>query len=171
MEKKPKLSIIVATCKNNVIGKDNSLIWKLPADMQYFKEVTMGHCVITGRKNYESIPEMRRPLVGRTNIVITRDKDFVAHGAIVVGSIEEAIQKAYELEKEEIFIIGGGEIYRQTLYLADKMYITLIHDYFEGDTLFPVYNESDWNEVSRKLMNPDDKNKYPFTFLVFEKNK
>lgn len=169
MKKKPRLSIIVAASDNNIIGKDNALIWHLPADMQYFKETTMGHCVITGRKNYESIPEKFRPLAGRTNIVVTRDKDFIAPGAIVVGSIEEAIEKAYELEKEEIFIIGGGEIYRQTLHMADKLYITRVYGDFDGDVFFPQINESEWFEVGAQFNQADEKNKYETTRFVFER--
>src|ERR1035437_7885391 len=107
------ISIIVAVAENNVIGKDNSLIWHLPADMKYFKEKTSGHCVITGRKNYESIPAKFRPLPNRTNIVITRQANFKALGATVVSSIEEAIEKAKQRGDTEIFIIGGAEIYKQ----------------------------------------------------------
>lgn len=168
-KKKPTLSIIVAASDNNIIGKDNALVWHLPADMQYFKETTMGHCVITGRKNYESISEKFRPLVGRTNIVVTRDKDFIAPGAIVVGSIEEAIEKAYELEKEEVFIIGGGEIYRQTLHMADKLYITRVYGDFDGDVFFPQINENEWIEVGAQFNQADEKNKYSTIRFVFER--
>lgn len=163
------ISIIVAVAENNVIGKDNTLIWHLPADMKYFKEKTSGHCIITGRKNYESIPEKFRPLPNRTNIVITRQKDYPAPGAIVVGSIEEAIQKAKETKDEEIFIIGGAEIYKQSIELADRIYLTQIHNKFDGDAFFPELDHSKWSETSKTEGIIDDKNKYPHTFLILDK--
>ncbi len=163
------ISIIVAVAENNVIGKDNTLIWHLPADMKYFKEKTSGHCIITGRKNYESIPEKFRPLPNRTNIVITRQKDYPAPGAIVVASIEDAILKAKETKDEEIFIIGGAEIYRQSIELADRIYLTQIHNKFDGDAFFPELDYSKWCETSKKEGVMDDKNKYPHTFLILDK--
>ena len=117
------ISSIVAVSENNVIGKDNSLIWHLPADMKFFKEKTTGHCVITGRKNYESIPEKFRPLPNRINIVITRQKEYIAPGAIVVGSLEEAFEKASQTGNDEVFIIGGAEIYKQSMHLTDMLYV------------------------------------------------
>lgn len=109
-----KLSIIVAVSENNVIGKDNQLIWNLPADMKFFKKKTKGHLIITGRKNYESIPEKFRPLLDRTNIVITRQEDYKAPGAIVFSSADAALKYAKQNHSdEEVFIIGGGEIYKQ----------------------------------------------------------
>jgi dihydrofolate reductase len=163
------ISIIVAVAENNVIGKDNTLIWHLPADMKYFKEKTSGHCIITGRKNYESIPEKFRPLPNRTNIVITRQKDYFAPGAIVVGSIEDAIEKAKETGDLEIFIIGGAEIYRQSIHLADKLYITQIHNKFEGDAFFPEIDTTKWKKTSETKGIVDEKNTYKHGFLVFEK--
>ncbi|MGQ0829755.1 MAG: dihydrofolate reductase [Bacteroidota bacterium] len=163
------ISIIVAVAENNVIGKDNALIWHLPADMKFFKEKTMGHCVITGRKNYESIPEKFRPLPNRTNIIITRQKNYHAPGAIVVGSVKEAIEKAKETGDKEIFIIGGAEIFKQTLYLTDKIYYTRIYHSFEGDTFFPELNTEEWKETSRKDHYPDEKNKHRYSFIEFEK--
>src|ERR1700751_5612320 len=122
------LSIIVAVAENNVIGKDNTLIWSLPADMKFFKEKTKGHVIITGRKNYESIPEKFRPLPERTNIVITRQLDYNAKGAIVVNSIEEALEYAQtHFATQEVFIIGGAEIYKQTIAGCHKIYLTRIH--------------------------------------------
>src|ERR1700739_3645683 len=122
------LSIIVAVAENNVIGKDNALIWHLPADTRFFKEKTSGHVIITGRKNYESIPEKFRPLPDRKNIVITRQKNYHAPGAVVVSSIESALQYVKENHNgEEIFIIGGADIYRQTISICDKIYLTRIH--------------------------------------------
>src|ERR1700751_1250283 len=140
------LSIIVAVAENNVIGKDNRLIWRLPADMKFFKEKTTGHVIITGRKNYESIPEKFRPLPDRKNIVITRQKNYHAPGAIVVSSKENALRYVSENHKgEEIFVIGGADIYRQILSTCDKIYLTRIHHTFEGDAFFPPLNEKEWN--------------------------
>ena len=163
------ISIIVAIDENNVIGKDNTLIWHLPADMKYFKEKTSGHCVISGRKNYESIPEKFRPLSNRTNIVITRQKNYNAPGTIVVGSIEEAIEKAKQQNENEIFIIGGAEIYRQSIHLADKLYVTKIHHSFQGDVFFPPIKASEWKEVDLKKGIVDEKNKYEHDFIVYQK--
>ncbi len=164
------ISIIVAVANNNVIGKDNTLIWHLPADMKFFKEKTSGHCIITGRKNYESIPEKFRPLPNRTNIVITRQKNYEAPGAIVVGSIEEAIEKAKQTTDNEIFIIGGAEIYKQALRYVDKIYFTKIYHEFNGDVFFPKIETSEWKETSRTKGLIDEKNKYEHDFITFEKN-
>jgi|SRR6218665_1909286 len=163
------ISIIVAVSENNVIGKDNTLIWHLPADMKFFKEKTSGHCVITGRKNYESIPEKFRPLPNRTNIVITRQKEYLAPGAVVAASLEEAIEKAKAVGDPEIFIIGGAEIYRQSLRYTDKIYLTQIRHTFEGDAFFPELNPAEWKETARTAGVTDDKNKYAYDFVTFEK--
>src|SRR3990172_6612257 len=124
------ISSIVAVSENNVIGKDNTLVWHLPDDIQFFKDKTVGHCVITGRKNYESIPVKFRPLKGRTNIVITRQKNYDAKGAVVVNTIEKAIEVAKKAGEKEVFIIGGAEIYRQTTEMIDKLYLTRIFHTF-----------------------------------------
>jgi dihydrofolate reductase len=166
------ISIIVAVSENNVIGKNNTLIWHLPADMKFFKEKTSGHCIITGRKNYESIPEKFRPLPNRTNIVITRQKSYYAPGATVVSSIEEAITKAKEnikTDNDEIFIIGGADIYRQSMELVSKIYLTKIYHSFEGDAFFPEIDLNKWKETHRLKGTLDDKNKYEHDFLVLEK--
>ncbi|MBA3705630.1 MAG: dihydrofolate reductase [Bacteroidetes bacterium] len=163
------ISIIVAVAENNVIGKNNSLIWHLPADMKFFKEKTTGHCVITGRKNYESIPEKFRPLPNRTNIIITHQKNYNAPGAIIVGSIEEAIKKAEQTDDKEIFIIGGAEIFKQTMHLADTIYYTKIYHLFEGDTFFPELKQQEWQEFNRTDHHADEKNKYRYSFIEFKK--
>jgi dihydrofolate reductase len=167
-----EISLIVAVAENNVIGKNNSLIWHLPADMKYFKEKTTAHCVVTGRKNYESIPEKFRPLPNRTNIVITRQKNYIAPQTIVVGSIEEAIKTAEQnnsSKNNELFIIGGAEIYKQSIDLANRIYLTKIHHSFEGDAFFPEINNQIWKEVSRTKGIVDEKNIYEHDFLIFEK--
>jgi dihydrofolate reductase len=160
------ISSIAAVAENNVIGRNNRLIWRLPYDMNYFKEITEGHCVITGRKNYESIPEKFRPLINRTNIVVTRQLNYSAPGAIIAHSIEEALSIARNKAEAEVFIIGGAEIYLQTMSLADKLYITEVHHQFEGDAFFPTIDKTTWKEISRTPMPADDKHKYAYTFCV-----
>jgi dihydrofolate reductase len=151
------ISLIVAAAENNVIGKDNQLIWRLPADMAFFKQKTTGHTIIMGRKTHES---MGRPLPNRTNIIISRNKEFTAPGCQVVSSLEEALQKAAAIAEEEAYIIGGAEIYRQALKMADKIYLTRVHASFEGDTFFPEITPDEWTMLSRTDHAPDAKNIY-----------
>ncbi|MFY9307788.1 MAG: dihydrofolate reductase [Bacteroidia bacterium] len=163
------ISSIVALGNNNVIGKDNALIWHLPADMKFFKDKTTGHCIITGRKNYESIPLKFRPLPNRTNIIITRQADYNAPGAIVVDSIDSALEKARQCGDEEIFIIGGAEIFRQSMHLVDRLYVTHIYHSFEGDVFFPEINMDEWKETERKKGIVDEKNVYQHDFIVYDR--
>ncbi len=160
------LSIIVAVGENNVIGKDNQLIWHLPRDMKHFKETTTGHYIIMGRKTFES---NGRPLPNRTNVIITRDKDYNAEGCIVVHSLEEAINLAKD--DPEPFIIGGGVIYEIAMPLVDRIYLTQIHHKFNGDTFFPEINLDEWMEVEKRDFEPDEKNKYPFTISTLDRKK
>ena len=138
-----KVSLIVAVSENGVIGKDNDLIWHLPKDMRFFKNTTMGHHVIMGRKNFESIPHKFRPLPNRINVVITRQTTYKAGGCMVVNSVDDALQIAKHNGEEEAFIIGGGQIYKLALEanLVDKVYLTKVHHSFEGDTFFPALNK------------------------------
>ena len=159
------LSIIVAVSDNHVIGKDNKLIWHMPADMKFFKDKTTGHYIITGRKNYESIPQKYRPLPGRTNIIVTRQKNYSAPGAIVVNTMQDAFSISKSKGETECFIIGGAEIYNQTIDHVDKIYLTKIHNTFEGDTYFPELQNDLWKELSRKDCKPDEKNKYSYSFI------
>lgn len=163
------ISIIVAVGANNAIGKDNSLIWHLPADMKFFKDKTTGHCIITGRKNYESIPEKFRPLSNRTNIIVTRQQDYYAPGTLIVNSLEEAIAKANALSKGEIFIIGGGDIFKQSLAYTDTIYLTRIEASFDADVFFPELDPGVWQEVSREKGIKDEKNKYDYSFLTYKR--
>jgi dihydrofolate reductase len=163
------IHLIVAAAENNAIGKDNRLLWRLPEDMKFFKEKTSNHCVITGRKNYESIPEKFRPLPGRTNIVVTRQEKYEAPGAIVVSDIAAALQRAKELGEEEVFIIGGGEIYQQTISIADVIWLTRVHHSFDALTFFPQLDESLWKEVWREEHAVNEKHDYAFTFLKYER--
>ena len=134
------VSIIAAVAQNRAIGKDNKLLWHLPDDLRFFKETTLGHPVITGRRNYESIPEKYRPLKGRENIVLTSNSDYQAPGARLARSLEEAIEIARELDEEEIFIMGGGKVYYEAIKkdLVDRMYLTLVRAEFDADTFFPI---------------------------------
>lgn len=136
----PKISLIAAIAKNLAIGKDNKLLYYIPADLKRFKKITTGHVVVMGKKTFESMNS--KPLPNRTNIVIAMEKSYMAEGCIVVNSIEEAFQKAREVEKDEIFVIGGGSIYAQTLKHADKLYVTVIDRVHEdADVFFPAYPE------------------------------
>lgn len=160
------ISQIVAVAENKVIGKDNDLIWRLPADLRYFKETTSGHHILMGRKNYESIG---RPLPNRTSVIITRNKDYQAEGCIVVNSIEEALKVAKANGETEAFIIGGGEIYKSSLQQTDKIYYTEIHETFDGDTFYPELDKTTWKETAREKHLKDEKNPYDYSFVVYEK--
>ena len=166
-----KVSLIVAVSENGVIGKDNDLIWHLPKDMKFFKDTTMGHHVIIGRKNFESIPHKFRPLPNRTNIIITRKSDYKDKGCVVVNSVEEALRVAKSNEENEAFIIGGGQIYKLAVDagLVDKIYLTKIHHSFDGDTFFPELN-ADWIEVKREDCFQDDNHKYDYSFILLERD-
>lgn len=153
-----KISIIAAIGKNRELGKNNKLLWSIPEDMLHFKNTTMGHPVLMGRKTFESIG---KPLPGRTNIVITKNKDFKAEGVLVAHSLEGAISLGESRDPNEIFIIGGGEIYHRALKLADKLYLTVVDGNFDADTFFPDY--SDFRRILYKREGSD--NNYKFTFL------
>ncbi|WP_461632087.1 dihydrofolate reductase [Labilibaculum euxinus] len=156
------VSIIVAVSRNQVIGKDNQLIWKLSADLKRFKALTTGHTIIMGRKTFESIG---KPLPNRTSVIITRQADYVAEGCVVVNSLEEALEKSSD--QEEVFIIGGGTIYKEALAKANKIYYTKVHKDFEGDTFFPVLDLKEWKSVNREDCFPDEKNEVPYSFIDY----
>ncbi|NDK55892.1 dihydrofolate reductase [Pontibacter fetidus] len=159
------IAIVVAVAENNVIGKDNQLIWHLPADLRFFKNLTMGHPIIMGRKTYESIG---KPLPGRTTVIITRQQDFEAPGCIVVNSIDEAITEAQTID-QDVYIIGGAEIYKQALARTDTIYLTRVHYRFEGDTFFPEIKENDWEVIYEEKHEPDEKNKYSYSFITLKR--
>ncbi len=161
-----KIAIVVAMAANRVIGRDNRLPWYLPADLKHFKQLTLGKPVVMGRKTYASIG---RPLPERINIVVTRDRDYQAPGCVVVHSLEEALAAAGEAA--EVMVIGGAEFYRQVLPLADTLYLTRVHAEFEGDTVFPVFDEADWEEVARTDCEPDEKNPWAYSFLQLERRQ
>lgn len=151
--------------ENRVIGNHNQLPWHLPADLKHFKNITMGHPIIMGRKTYESIG---RPLPGRLNIIITRDKNYQAPGCTVVNSIEDAL--SITQENDEIFIIGGASLYQSMLPFTQRLYLTLIHQEIEGDAYFPELNMNDWVEIERNTHLAEDAHSYSYSFLVFERS-
>lgn len=157
------ISFIVAMDQNRAIGRNNKLPWHLPADLKYFKRVTMGHPILMGRKTYESIG---KPLPGRDNIVITRNPEYKAEGCTVVHSPEEA---ARLFDGKEVFVIGGAEIFKQFYSFADKLYVTIIHHDFEADTFFQAIDGSEWKAVSREPGIKDEKNPFDYEFVVYEK--
>ncbi len=159
------ISIIAAIGEKNVLGKDNKMIWHLPADLQHFKELTTGHHIIMGRKTWESMG--KKALPNRVSIVITRDKNYKAEGCILVHSLDEAL--AAVKNDEEAFVIGGAEIYKQAMSKASKMYITRIHQSFEGDTFFPEFGK-EWFEAIYNDFEKDEKNKYDFSLCEYERD-
>ncbi len=160
------IKILVAFDENRVIGKNNALIWHLPADLQRFKTLTTGHVIIMGRKTYESIG---RPLPNRTTIAITRQETFNPEGILVSHSLEEAILKAKSISREDIYIVGGAEIYQMSLAVADQILVTQLHDIFDGDTYFPEIPLDTWEIVTREKGITDEKNKFQYSFLTYQK--
>ncbi len=163
------ISMIAALSKNQVIGKNNALPWHLPDDMKYFMQTTKAHVVIMGRKNYQSIPEKFRPLPNRTNIVVTRQSTFQALGCQVVHSLPEALALASKGDEEEVFIIGGSEIYKEGILIADRLYLTEIQAETPGDVYFPSLNQANWKEVSRQHHPIDIHHIFPFDFVVYSR--
>ena len=160
------LSSVVAASTNNIIGKDNQLLWRLPNDTKFFKNTTWGMPVVMGRKTFESLG---KPLTGRTNIVITRKKDWTPEGVKVVSNLDEAMAAAAEADAKEAFIIGGGEIYKQTMPLVNRIYITRVHAILQGDTSFPVIDEKEWELLSQLDFKADEKHKYDYCFQVWQR--
>ncbi|MEO5888864.1 MAG: dihydrofolate reductase [Ferruginibacter sp.] len=160
------IALVVAASTNNVIGKNNHLVWNLPNDLKFFKNTTWGFPVIMGRKTFE---EVNKPLPGRINIVITRNPDWKADGTIIVPDLQAAIQKARDTNAKQIFITGGGEIYKQSMAIADTIYITRVHAVLEGDAFFPVIDENEWELVSNEDFPVDEKHAYAYSFQVFKK--
>lgn len=156
--------MIAAAAENNALGKENDLVWHLPDDFKRFKKLTTGHHIIMGRKTFESFPQ---PLPNRTHIIITRNKDYKAKGAVVVHTLERALEIAKD--DPQPFIIGGGEIYKQALPLADKIELTRVHADFEADTFFPEIDEKEWKLVKKEFHTTDEKHKYSFTYLTYER--
>ena len=158
------INIIVAIAQNGVIGDKNALLWNIKEDMVHFRTITSGHPIIMGRKTFESIG---RPLPKRTNVVISRNTELKIEGCTVVNSLEQAI--ALFDSSEDIFIIGGAQIYAQVLPLADRLYLTIVHNHYSGDTSFPAIHYSEWRETSRKDFSAGESFEYPFSFITLER--
>lgn len=158
-----KISLIAAMAKHRVIGYQNRLPWRLPADMKWFKQHTIGKPIVMGRKTWESIG---KPLPGRKNIVITRQKNYQAPGCKVIANLKK-VNEVVE-DAEEIMIIGGAKLYEQALPLANKLYLTFIDQEFKGDTFFPEVDMADWKLVFQQSHLPDEQNPYPYQFLIYE---
>jgi dihydrofolate reductase len=157
------ISFIVAMGSNRVIGCENRLPWHMPADMRRFRRLTMGKTVLMGRQTHDSIG---KPLVGRHNVVLTRNREYRPEGCTVVHSIEEALQVA---GSGELMVIGGAQIYEQMLPMANQIYLTLIDGQFEGDTIFPMLSPAEWKEVSREICAADAKNAHNYVFIELER--
>ncbi|AUC21025.1 diacylglycerol kinase [Polaribacter sejongensis] len=162
------ITIIAAIAKNNALGKDNDLIWHLPADLKRFKKVTTGHHILMGRNTFESIG---KPLPNRTTIIITRNQNYFKEGCLIANSIEEAIGMVEN--KDDIFIIGGAQIYKESMQkgLVDRLDITQVHHEFEADVFFPEIDLKIWKETNREDFIADEKNKFDFSFVSFQKKK
>lgn len=163
-----KVALIVAVDRENGIGKNNDLMWHLPDDMKFFKSTTLGSVVVMGRKNWDSIPEKYRPFAERENVVLTRNHEFEAAGAHIFHSLTDALD-AYSQTDSQVFIIGGGEIYKQALELnvVDEMYITRIDHEFDADTFFPEFDRSQWSEEVLGEHAIDERHKYAFKFVKY----
>ena len=161
-----KLTLIVAAAENNAIGKDNKMLWHLPNDFKYFKKNTLEHSVVMGRKTFESIG---KPLPERRNIILTRDMNYTHEEVDVANSVQEVLN--YCRDEREIFIIGGAEIYKQTLPLADRVLLTRVHTNIDGDAYFPELLDHEWNLVSAEKHEKDEKHAFDYTFEVYERAK
>jgi len=160
------ITVIAAIATNNALGKDNDLIWHLPADLKRFKKVTTGHYIVMGRNTFESIG---RPLPNRTTIIITRNKNYFKEGCLIANSLEQAVEMS--MGEAQVFIIGGAQIYKETIAknLAQQLDITLVHKDFEADVYFPEIDAKIWKEVARENFKADEKNKLDYSFITYQK--
>ncbi|HAW20214.1 MAG TPA: diacylglycerol kinase [Flavobacteriales bacterium] len=165
------ISLIAAIAQNNVIGRDGDLPWHLPVDLRYFSRTTRGHHVVMGRKNFDSIPEKYRPLPHRPNIIVTRNTSFHAKDVIIKHDIQSAIDYARSQDESELFIIGGGDIYMQTIDLADKLYLTHVMALPSGDTHFPTFDKNDWSTKTVLEQAVDDVHNCAFKTLEYTRIK
>lgn len=161
---RPVISLVAAMAENRVIGAGGGLPWRLPDDLRHFKQLTVDHTVIMGRRTFD---EVKRPLDNRRNVVITRNREFRPHGVTVVPSLREAL--ALGATEEEVFVIGGGEIYRLALPYADRIYLTVVHANVEGDTTFPPFEEDGWVLVSEQFHPADERHQYAFTIRRYDR--
>jgi dihydrofolate reductase len=160
------ISLVVAASENNVIGKDNKLLWRLPNDMRFFKNTTWAMPVIMGRKTFDALG---KPLTGRTNIVITHQKEWKADGVTVVENLDDAMTAAAYTDAKECFVIGGGQIYRQSMPRADRIFLTRVHTVLEGDTFFPEVSEKEWKLVSNLDFTSDEKHAFAYSFQIWQR--
>lgn len=160
------ISLVVAASENNVIGKNNQLLWHLPNDMKFFKNTTWAMPVVMGRKTFDSLG---KPLTGRTNIIITRQGDWKADGVHVASNFEEALEKARDVDAKEAFVIGGGEIFRQSLEKAGRIFLTRVHATFDGDTFFPDIDPQQWKLSSNLDFKADQKHAFDYSFQVWDR--
>lgn len=158
------ITMVAATAENNALGKNNDLLWHLPDDFKRFKQITSGHYIIMGRKTFESFP---KPLPNRTHVIITRQKNYNPEGCIIVDSIEKAIEVCPK--DQDVFIIGGGEIYNLAMDFADTIELTRVHENFEADTFFPEIDLKQWKLTSEEYHPKDEKHKFDFTYQTFIK--
>ena len=161
------ITIVVAAGKKNEIGKGNELLWHLPKDLKHFKEITNGHPVIMGRKTYDSIG---KPLPNRTNIVVTRKDDWFEEGILIVNTLKEALKHAQKIDPE-VFVIGGGNIYQQSIEKADRIELTRVDGTFDADTFFPEINPKEWRIVEEQCFEKDETNAFDYCFQTFERIK
>ncbi|MBK6353218.1 MAG: dihydrofolate reductase [Saprospiraceae bacterium] len=160
------ISAIVAMNPDGLIGDQNKIPWHLPADLKYFKKITLGHHILMGRKCFDSIG---KSLPGRKNIVVTKNPTFIVTDCIITNSIEEGILIAQQNKEEEMFIIGGGEIYRQSMHLVNKLYLTMVQFNGSGDVFFPQIDYDEWSLISDEKHTSDDKNNYDYSFLIYKR--
>lgn len=169
MNRVPRIAFVVAMDENRLIGRDNDLPWCLPEDMGWFRRQTIGKPCVMGRKTYDSLPDRFRPLPGRLNIVVTRNREYEAPGAVVVHSIDDALAAAGDVE--EIVVIGGADLFRRLLPVADRLYLTQVHGAAEGDVYFPEFKTDDWDEVFRQEHPADERHRFAFTWLILDRNR
>ena len=163
-----RISLIVALAENGVIGRAGQIPWHLSADLRRFKQLTIGHHLIMGRKTFESIGRL---LPGRTTVVLSRQDDFAPPGALIAHDLQQALQRSESADEDEAFIVGGAEVYRQALDLADRLYVTRVHARIEGDVRFPEFDESAWTVVEQSDHPSDSANDYESSFLVLERQR
>ncbi len=161
------ISLVVAAAENNVIGSDNRLLWHLPNDLKFFRDTTWAMPVVMGRKTFESLSG--KPLKGRMNIVVTRQGAWAAEGVSVARSLDEAVALATKADYKELFVIGGGEIYREAMSRADRIYLTRVHTNIPGDTVFPVIDLTQWELVSDDRMEADARHAYAYSFQLWKR--